>query len=117
MKSARRKREVRIIKRQCWTVFNESYVEWKAVLSQLKSATTIHPSIILADGDKGIKRAVSEVFPDAHFFFCNNHRYARAQLKLNKKDRTTYWEMRAETSKTEVELLYTKLSRAGKLQN
>ena len=64
----------------------ESALNWKEILYELKERGLQNPVLIVADGLKGIREAVFEVYPKADFQLCVVHKIRSSLAKIRKRD-------------------------------
>lgn len=65
-------------------VKRETYLNWKAFFSQLKG----HPDAIVCDGQKGMLKAIKEVFPRVIIQRCQFHILQRSRILLTRNPET-----------------------------
>ena len=65
-------------------VKRETYSNWKEFFSQLKG----HPDVIVCDGQKGMLKAIKEVFPRVMIQRCQFHILQRSRILLTRNPET-----------------------------
>lgn len=65
-------------------VKRETYINWKEFFSQLKG----HPDTIVCDGQKGMLKAIKEVFPRVVIQRCHFHILQRTRILLTRNPET-----------------------------
>ncbi|MGA1847688.1 IS256 family transposase, partial [Deferribacter abyssi] len=70
----------------------ESALNWKELLYELRERGLQEPILVVADGLKGIKEAVLEVYPKADFQTCVVHKVRSSLSKVRKRDESAVTE-------------------------